>query len=309
MSNLEEGLNEQAPVEGAPTEAEAGLADNEDTGGQASPPEPPAEPEYEYVDPESLAGKYVRLKVDGEELSVPWEEATSLAQQGKDYTQKTQRLAERERDAESALRLAQAIQSNPGLTMRVLADQAGMGLEEFLNLTPGQQQQAAAQASEEAPPTFDDPLEQQLWEERQARKQLEQRIDQQQEYFERQQADQVLRQAVSGLQQQHGASEEDVHAVVGQALQMGVGPEMFPMIYQSMQYQKQMAQQQAAQQYTQSQQESDQQRQAAAAAATRLMGTGAGASTQGQQALAPDEPASLRDAIEKAYDQAVGVDA
>jgi hypothetical protein len=247
-------------------QAETGLAVGEESAVEASQPEEaPVEPEYDYFDPTEVGEKYVKVKVDGEEISVPLNEALQGYQRQADYTKKTQELAVQRQEAENALRLAQSVQANPGLTMQVLASQAGMSVEQFLNLTPAQQQQVAADSE----PEYSDPFERALAEERQARMALEAKIEQRE-------ADEILHRAIGGLQQQLGATEEDVRAVVGQALQMGVGPEMFPMIYQSQQYQKSLAIQQAQTQSQQQTAAAEQQRQAAARAAAQVVSAGSG---------------------------------
>jgi len=263
MTNLSES---QEPTTEVVDQAETGLAVGEEAGVEASQPiEAPVEPEYDYFDPTEVGEKYVKVKVDGEEISVPLNEALQGYQRQADYTKKTQDLAAQRQEAENALRLAQSIQANPGLTMQVLASQAGLSVEQFLNLTPAQQQQAAA----EAEPEYSDPFERALAEERQARIALQNKIEQRE-------ADEILYRAIGGLQQQLGATEEDVRAVVGQALQMGVGPEMFPMIYQAQQYQKSLAVQQAQTQSQQQTAAAEQQRQAAARAAAQVVGSGSG---------------------------------
>jgi hypothetical protein len=256
----------QEPTTEVVDQAETGLAVGEESAVEASQPEEaPVEPEYDYFDPTEVGEKYVKVKVDGEEISVPLNEALQGYQRQADYTKKTQELAVQRQEAENALRLAQSVQANPGLTMQVLASQAGMSVEQFLNLTPAQQQQVAADSE----PEYSDPFERALAEERQARMALEAKIEQRE-------ADEILHRAIGGLQQQLGATEEDVRAVVGQALQMGVGPEMFPMIYQSQQYQKSLAIQQAQTQSQQQTAAAEQQRQAAARQAAQVVGSGSG---------------------------------
>lgn len=263
MTNLSES---QEPTTEVVDQAETGLAVGEEAGVEASQPiEAPVELEYDYFDPTEVGDKYVKVKVDGEEISVPLNEALQGYQRQADYTKKTQELAAQRQEAENALRLAQSVQANPGLTMQVLASQAGMSVEQFLNLTPAQQQQVAADSE----PEYSDPFERALAEERQARMALQAKIEQRE-------ADEILYRAIGGLQQQLGATEEDVRAVVGQALQMGVGPEMFPMIYQSQQYQKSLAVQQAQTQSQQQTAAAEQQRQAAARAAAQVVSSGSG---------------------------------
>ena len=264
MTNLSES---QEPTTEVVDQAETGLAVGEEPVVEASQPEDaPVEPEYDYFDPTEVGEKYVKVKVDGEEISVPLNEALQGYQRQASYTKKTQELAAQRQEAENALRLAQSIQANPGLTMQVLASQANMSVEQFLNLTPAQQQQVAADTAE---PEYSDPFERALAEERQARIALQNKIEQRE-------ADEILYRAIGGLQQQLGATEDDVRAVVGQALQMGVGPEMFPMIYQSQQYQKSLAVQQAQTQSQQQTAAAEQQRQAAARAAAQVVSSGSG---------------------------------
>lgn len=267
MTNQSLSSESQEPTTEVVDQAETGLALGEEAGVEASQPiDAPVEPEYDYFDPTEVGDKYVKVKVDGEEISVPLNEALQGYQRQADYTKKTQELAAQRQEAENALRLAQSVQANPGLTMQVLASQAGMSVEQFLNLTPAQQQQVAADTAE---PEYSDPFERALAEERQARMALQAKIEQRE-------ADEILYRAIGGLQQQLGATEEDVRAVVGQALQMGVGPEMFPMIYQSQQYQKSLAVQQAQTQSQQQTAAAEQQRQAAARAAAQVVSSGSG---------------------------------
>ena len=260
-------LESQEPTTEVVDQAETGLAPGEEAGVEASQSidAPVEQPEYDYFDPTEVGDKYVKVKVDGEEISVPLNEALQGYQRQASYTKKTQELAAQRQEAENALRLAQSIQANPGLTMQVLASQAGMSVEQFLNLTPAQQQQVAADSE----PEYSDPFERALAEERQARIALQNKIEQRE-------ADEILYRAIGGLQQQLGATEEDVRAVVGQALQMGVGPEMFPMIYQAQQYQKSLAVQQAQTQSQQQTAAAEQQRQAAARAAAQVVSSGSG---------------------------------
>lgn len=262
----------QEPTTEVVDQAETGLAVGEEPVVEASQPEDaPVEPEYDYFDPTEVGEKYVKVKVDGEEISVPLNEALQGYQRQADYTKKTQELASQRQEADNALRLAQSIQANPGLTMQVLASQAGMSVEEFLNLTPAQQQQVAADSE----PEYSDPFERALAEERQARMQLQAKIEQRE-------ADEVLYRAIGGLQQQLGATEDDVRSVIGTALQlskqynMSIGPEFFPMIYQSQQYQKSLATQQAQTQSQQQTAAAEQQRQAAARAAAQVVSSGSG---------------------------------
>jgi len=157
---------------------------------EATEPAPAPEPEYDYLDiDDTLASKYVKAKVGGEEVPVSLKEALDGYQRQADYSRKTQEIAELRKEAENALRLQQALQTSPGLTIQVLAQQAGVSVEEYLGMTPAQQQAAKEQNQE---PEYTDPLERALAEERQARIALQERIEQRE-------ADEYLRSQVASL--------------------------------------------------------------------------------------------------------------
>jgi len=266
--------------------ASSGQVESPPTQSEAPPPEPTG-PEYLDIT-DDLRSKHVRVKVDGEELSVPLDEALQGYQRQAAFTQHSQQLAEQRRQADDAIRLHQAMQANPGLTVQILAQHAGMSVEEYVGLTP--QQRAVADA--EAEPEFDDPLERELYQERKAREALEAR-------FTQREADEQLRYAVHGLQQQYGLNDDQTRAVVGTAMQMGLGINYLPMVYQAMAFRAQHeAQAQAAQQRA----TEDQQRQAAAANASVLVGNGTGA-VGVTSTPASVEYSSYREAIEAAYEE------
>ena len=255
---------------------------------QSEAPPPPPEPEYLELD-DDLRSKHVKVKVDGEELSVPLEEALQGYQRQAAFTQHSQQLAEQRREAEDALRLHQAMLANPGLTVQILADRSGMSVEEYLGLQRAQAQ-AAQQAEQE--PEFDDPLERELYVERQAREALEQR-------FLQREADEQLARAVQGLQQQYGLNQDQLRAVVGTAMQMNLGVEYLPIVYQAMAFQAQHSvQQQVEQQRT----AEEQQRQAAAAQAAAVIGNGTGV-VGGRSAPADGNYSNYREAIAAAFDE------
>jgi hypothetical protein len=138
----------------------------------------PAEaPSYDYIDTDSFADKYVKLKVDGEELDVPFKEALSGYQRQSDYTRKTQELASQRESLQHAATLAQALERDPMGTLDVLARHYGANIAN---------QQLPAE------PEFSDPLERQVWE-------MNQKI----QSFEQAQAQQDLEREVSRLQQQY----------------------------------------------------------------------------------------------------------
>lgn len=154
----------------------------------------PAEaPSYDYIDTDSFADKYVKLKVDGEELDVPLREALSGYQRQADYTRKTQELASQRESLQHAATLAQALERDPMGTLDVLARHYGAN---FAN------QQVPAE------PEFSDPLERQVWE-------MNQKI----QSFEQAQAQQELEREVSRLQQQY--PDFDPVSVITTALNSG----------------------------------------------------------------------------------------
>jgi len=301
---------DQAPVaetQEAPA-PEAGQGDvveaTPDTPVEAAPA--PAFDEADLLDTSELGDRPVRLTIDGEEQVVPLSDVLKGYNSNAAATQRFQEAAalreqaeQQAREAEQALTLARAVSNDPGMTMRVLAQQAGLSVEQFLNLTPAQQESvAAAQAPE---PEFNDPLERAIYEERQARMQLEQRIAAQEEQRQREQADNSIRSALGSLQSQFGATDEDVQAVVRQAFEMRVGPELFPMIYQSQQFQKGQVVAQTQAEVNAARAAEDAQRQQAAAAASGTVTTGTGAvGTAPQQVV---QPMTAEEAVRQTLDQ------
>jgi hypothetical protein len=275
----------EAPVESGP--AESGQIESSPE--QSEAPPTPAEPDYLDID-DSIANRHVRVKVDGEEISVPLSEALQGYQRQAAFTRHSQQLAEQRREAEDALRLHQAMQQNPGLTIQVLASRAGMSIEQYLGLS--QQERAAADAQTDELDQYDDPLEREIVMERRAREALEHR-------FAQREADEQLGRAVHGLQQQYGLNDEQIRAVVGQTMHMGLGIEMLPMVYQAMAFQ---AQQAAQYEHQAQQQQTEAQRQAAAAQAAAVVGNGTGVNG-GSPTPANPSYSSYREAIEAAFDE------
>lgn len=152
---------------------------------------------YEYVDPSAFDGKYVKVKVDGEDVSVPFGEAIQGYQRQADYTRKTQELASQREQLGYAQTLQQALESNPQETIDLLTRHYGVATAN---------QMVADAQSEPQVPQFDDPLEQRIWE-------TEQRIQQ----YEQERANQQLQSEISRLQ----STYEDFNAqeVVRLALQ------------------------------------------------------------------------------------------
>ena len=304
MTNLSASIDEDVVAESeAPAEpaSESIEAANE----VADEPEAPVEPEPEYLDTAEVGDRHVKLTIDGEERSVPLNEVLQGYNSNAAATKRFQEASEMQKEAASALNLAKAVSNNPGMTMQVLASQAGLTVEQFLNLTPQQQENVAA--STEPEPEFTDPLERSLYEERQARMELERRFEEREQRFVQQEADRTLAQAVGDLQTRFGASEDDARAVVGQAYQMSqelgqyVGPEMFSMIYQSQQYQKSQVQSQAQADAQATEAAENVRRQTAAAQASNAVGTGSGA--VGTAPASVVTPMNAEQAVAAALDQ------
>jgi hypothetical protein len=270
-------LEEVAEAEASPAE-EGGVAEVE-----AQPEDAEPAPEVQYLDYDQDSDNNVTVKVNGEDQTVPLREALDGYSRTQDYTAKTQAAAE-------AIRLQEALDSDPGLTVQILAKQAGVSVEKYLGLNQQEQQPAA-----EPQPEYEDPLEQALHDERQQRVALQER-------FESREADEALGRAVNGLKQQFGANDDQARAVVRQALDMGLGVEAFPMIYQSMSYQ---AQQQATAANTATQAATTASKQAAAQAATAVVSSGTGA-TGTVESQPAEKFNSIRDAANAAFDELEG---
>jgi hypothetical protein len=280
-------VEEEVPLEGV--EAETGPEELGETGIEAEQLEDlEVEPSYDFLDiDDTLANKFVKVKIDGEEVPVSLNEALQGYSRESAATKRFQEASEMRKQADEALRLQQAFKADPGLTVQILARQAGVSVEEFLGMTP-QQQQAAVEAEDE----YLDPLERQIVQERQARMALEERLEQRE-------ADERLARAVGGLKQQYSATDDQVQAVVYQAMQMNLGIEAFPMIYQAMAYQ---ASQQVSTQQTVEQQAERQRRQEAARRAASVVGTGTGVPSTSQAPPAATY-SSIREAAAAAVDE------
>lgn len=183
MSNQQDSF--EAPAE---TGAAEGTAPT--TGGEGTPE---AAPEPSYLDTDEYGGHHVRLKVDGEEVSVPLSEAMAGYSRQADYTRKTQALAERERAAQFGMTLAQALENNPVETMRILQERYA----------------AQEQQQQEEPDWTDDPNEARF-----------RQLEAWQAQSEQQQAAQELRVAVGVLQQRYG-EDFNPQEVVAEASRQG----------------------------------------------------------------------------------------
>ncbi len=96
-TEVQEEEREQPPLE---AEAEAETTDEVETE-EATDEEPEAEAEEVEQSEEDEVPAILKLKVNGEEVEKPLDEVVALAQQGLDYTQKTQQVAEQRKELEA----------------------------------------------------------------------------------------------------------------------------------------------------------------------------------------------------------------
>lgn len=275
----------------APLGVEAEVSpDTGETGGDTQITEASEAPPIEYHDfDDTQYQKHVKIERDGKEISVPLREALDGYNANSVATQRFQEASQLRQESEQAVRLQQAMQANPGLTIQFLAQQAGTTVQQFLGMTEAQQVAATEANAEDE---YADPLERQIAEERTARMSL-------QSQFEQREADEQLLRAVGGLKSQFQIDDDQARAVVGQALQMGAGLEMLPMIYQSMAYQAgQQAQQQSA-----SDQQAEQQRRSAAVAQQASVVSTAPSAVGTTTNVGDKTFSSIRDAVMGAYEQ------
>ena len=259
-------------------------------GGQPTEPEITAEPPRSYLDiDDDVAQRYVRVKVDGQDVEVPLQEALRGYSRQEDYTRKTQQLAAERQQAEYALAVQRALQASPAEALELLARQHGVQL--------GQ----SPPPSRERPSILDDdddeyespyatPMEKRL-------AQIERQNQAITSQWEERQANERLRMAVGGLQQRYGADEATVREVVGRALQLRMGPESFDMIYKNLAFDRaHQARQQAEAQRAQA-------RQGARDNAQQLIGNGVSANhTAG---VPPPDTSDRRMSISEAFDAAL----
>jgi len=247
----------------------------------------PPEPQRTYLElDDDLANRYVRVKVDGQDEEVPLREALSGYSRTADYTRKTQDLAQQRQQAEYALTVERALRAQPAETIRLLAQQYGV---EF-------GQQAAPQQAPSFEDDYDspyvDPTERRL-------AQIEQQNQALQQQWEERQANEHLRTTVGQLQQRYQLNESDVREVVSTALQRGMGPDSFDMIWKNIAFDRAMTAQQQAQARRAAE---TQQRQAAGANAAQLVSNGGGSATRAGTSPAPTNAGPMT--IAEAFAQA-----
>ena len=244
------------------------------------------EPPRRYVEIDDPDDRYDRVKVNDEEIEVPYSEIKRGYSRTADYTRKTQELAQQRAEAEYGIRLQQALQANPQATIRYLAEQAGLQL--------GQQQ---AQPATEPEPEYQDPLEREIATERQARLALEQRIAQRE-------MDEQVDRTIDGLRRQYNASDEDIQAVIATAMRGNYPVDALPMIYKSITLDKLQARAQAAQVAQQQREAETTRRQSSAAAATRVVSSGVATSSNGlTNRSALQERPTFREAALAAFEE------
>ena len=269
---------DDAPLDGAPVEAgpEDGEAGSETIQiGEAD------QPERQYVDVEDPDNRYVRVKVQGEDIEVPYSEAIRGYSREADYTRKAQEVAQARQEAEFGMNLQRALQSNPEMTLRILSEQYGLNLGG----------QAPVPMVEE--PDYTDPYERQLAEERAARLALEERINQRE-------TDDRLNTAINGLRQQFNANDDDLREVINLAYQLGANVDQLPYLFKAMTFDKINARVQAQRLVEKQREEEAAQRQAAAASAAQVVQQGT-IGSNGITARAPaDGPMTIRQAVEAA---------
>ena len=162
---------------------------------------------FDELDIEQFRDHQVRIKVDGEEVTVPLSEAVAGYQRQADYTRKTQELASQRSELQWAAALRGALDNDPRGTVELLVQHYGISM-------PQAQQMQQQMASD--PYGFDDfdtptvdPINPKLGE-------IEQRLLK----FEQAQAQQQLQAEVQRLQTAYG-SDFDPQEVVGAALRSG----------------------------------------------------------------------------------------
>lgn len=283
---------EDGPVD----DGQAGEATTPEDLGVDTQVEAEAPIEYDYLDLDEYGDKYTRVKIDGEEVPVRLADAISGYNSNSVATKRFQEASQLRQEAEEALRLQQAFATSPGLTVQVLAHQAGMSVEDFLGLSPKQQQQAVSEGTAGADEDrYSDPLERDLAVERRERLALKQRLDERE-------ADEYLQRQVDGLKQQYSLNDEQVREVVGQAIRMKVGPEMLPFVYESMAYRRSQVTAQTQTEAAQAAAAAEEQRRQAAARASQTVSAGSGANNVSQGGPPADHKLSLREAFDLAWD-------
>lgn len=280
-------FEDAAPAEGVTVEAGPAEVGDTEQQTQESSEGTEQEPVRQYVEIDDPDNRYVRVRVDNEDVEIPFSEALKGYSRESHFTRNMQQLAQQRQEAEFGLRLQQAMETNPELTLEILARQHGYNLV--------QPQQAPPAAEEE----YADPLEREIVKERQARQALEER-------FAQREADEQLQHAIAGLRSQYNLSDEDLRTVVNTAMQMNLSVQALPMIYKTMQFDRIDARVRAQRAEAARQQQETQRRQQAATQATAIVGSGRGSANGLTAQVDAGGRMSLREAIEAAFDKVEG---
>lgn len=160
-----------------------------------------SEEELPFIDIDQFKDQYVKIKVDGEELTVPLSEAVAGYQRQADYTRKTQTLAQQKSELQWAAAIKGALENDPQGTIELLASNFGVRLN-----APQQVQQ-------------DDPFDS-MWSDEPVADPKYAEIESRLRIFEEQQAQQRLEQTIGFLSQKYG-EDFDPKEVVAAALASG----------------------------------------------------------------------------------------
>ena len=85
--------------------------------------------EPDFFDYTDVADKVVKIQVNGEEVTVPLQEALAGYQRQADYTRKTQELSEQKKQVQYASALQEALQNDPAATLQLLQQQYGLDVQ------------------------------------------------------------------------------------------------------------------------------------------------------------------------------------
>lgn len=158
--------------------------------------------ELPFLDIDQFKDQYVKIKVDGEEVTVPLSEAVAGYQRQSDYTRKTQALAQQKSELQWATAIKGALENDPQGTIELLASNFGVRLP------------AAAQKEQQADP-FDS-----LWDDEPVADPKLAQIEARLRAFEEAQAQQRLEQTIAQLSNKYG-EDFDPKEVVAAALATG----------------------------------------------------------------------------------------
>lgn len=155
-----------------------------------------------FIDLDEFRDKYVSIKVDGEEITVPLSEAIAGYQRQADYTRKTQTLAAQKSELQWANAIKGALENDPQGTIELLASQFGVRLP-------------AAQSKQE-----DSIFGDSLWDDEPVVDKKYADIEQRLRAFEEERAQAQLERTITHLSQKYG-DEFDAREVVAAALAAG----------------------------------------------------------------------------------------